>query len=73
MYLDSSVEREEVIHCTSVSPCLRTIGEITTNHPGDGEDNDSDDDDDNDNGDDDDDNENNDDNEDDDILTYLYP
>ena len=36
--LDSSVEREEVLHCAGVSSCLRTIGEITTNHPGDGED-----------------------------------
>ena len=44
MYLDSSVEREEVIHCAGVSSCLRTIGEITTNHPGDDEDDDDDDD-----------------------------
>ena len=36
--LDSSVQREEVLHCAGVSPCLRTIGEITANHPGDGED-----------------------------------
>ena len=35
---DSSVQREEVLHCAGVSSCLRTIGEITTNHPVDGED-----------------------------------
>ena len=34
----SSVQREEVVHCTGVSSCLRSIGEITANHPGDGED-----------------------------------
>ena len=34
LYFNSSVQREEVIHCASVTSCLRTIGEITTNHPG---------------------------------------
>ena len=34
----SSVQREEVLHCAGVFPFLRTIGEITTNHPGDDED-----------------------------------
>ena len=36
--LDSPVQREEVLHCAGVSSCLWTIGEITTNHPGDEED-----------------------------------
>ena len=35
---DSSIQGEEVIHCAGVSSCLWTIGEVTTNHPGDGED-----------------------------------
>ena len=59
---DSSVQREEVLHCGGVSSCLRTIGEITTNHPGDDKDYHDDDDCDDD-----------DDDVDDDILTYLYP
>ena len=58
----SSVQREEVLHCAGVSPCLWTIGEITTNHPGDDKDYHDDDDCDDD-----------DDDVDDDILTYLYP
>ena len=53
----SSVQREEVVHCTGVSSCLRSIGEITANHPGDDVDDDDDDDDD----------------ADDAILTYSYP
>ena len=53
----SSVQREEVVHCTGVSSCLRSIGEITANHPDDDDVDDDDDDDD----------------DDDAILTYSYP